>query len=152
VRAASYWNAFGNRGLDTHLAETPEEKPGRLKSGRSAAEATIEDLAEFGVGDPDPVTGRYPRYVYPAWFRKEIQQHGASRESESKGVSTRDLWVHVLDTWDTDTLCDLREVFHVDLFDLHHRPWWWLRGLIDGLLTSPRPTRLSSWATAKKPD
>lgn len=93
------------------------------------------------------MTGRYPRYEYPKWFRDAIQSHGREdNKPPARGVPLFTLWRHVLTQWDGTVGADMHQFYGIDLLDeaVLRRPWWWLRARILGLLDIPE-SRLTHW-------
>lgn len=105
---------------------------------------SVADIAQFGVGEPNEY-GRFPRYVYPKWWRQ--QQQPVTQPGKDKGsvdISVTTLWRTVFARWDELVGPDLHEVYGLDdcAPDFWDRPWRSTLFRIRGLLARP-DTRLA---------
>ncbi|PRA13359.1 hypothetical protein CQ010_01550 [Arthrobacter sp. MYb211] len=113
---------------------------GKSTGGSSRADGplTLDDIAPFGRGRRDPVTGRYERYVYPPDFREQIKRRGGKGSQGDSKEAEEFEWSNILAKWNLIEL-DLHEVFGIDIFNkplMKARTYAWLRRRIEGLLTT----------------
>jgi hypothetical protein len=91
-----------------------------------------DEWAQYGVGEPDE-NGWYADYRIPPELKPVA-------EDDAPGRSV--WWSDIIEHWG-EVLCDMSEVYGIDLYDpvVLARPWPGVRTMVLGLLS--RPSRLS---------
>lgn len=90
---------------------------------------TLEEWAQYGIGEPD-ADGNYPDYRVPAGLKP--------KPPTTTSTGRQVWWIDIVTRWDL-VHRDLAERYHIDLHDpaVLARPWPGVRTLILGLLSEP---------------
>jgi hypothetical protein len=104
---------------------------GRRHGGKSTPPVTLEEWAQYGIGEPD-ADGVYPDYRVPPELKP------AAPAVAPTGPHLDDSWFAITSHWPV-VVAELAGRFHVDLYDpaVRARPWPGVRTMIYALAGDP---------------